>query len=513
MALDGYGLHKLLLKDCDEYIGDTLVASPADAKGRGILFSLEQDGEAASLAGSSVYLLWKHRTSGKRGCESFSAIGTDGKQWSVFYPAAMQEEAGVVDAQVMVSLPGGRSVSSRVFGIRVEPVVVGGTESADGFTLFVDAIKRYEDGAAEIEQLLGDLDGLQCIKGDKGDKGDAFTYADFTPEQLASLKGDKGDKGDTGAQGMQGIQGERGEKGEKGDKGDKGDPGEPGAKGDKGDAFTYEDFTEEQLAALKGDKGDKGDPGEDGAGASISATAPLALSEGGELSIDLSDYTKTQDGAPCLHAQWALPTLKVNERESNLTISPDYIAKGVKQGDFLFNQMYGTMARVQSLTFNASDNPVVEIMGAYDFGELRGFYATTEVDVAPGQTTESCLAVGIKHSFPAGCIFLNTTTGNLMQLIEETAPANTRSETPVKLKGLCNIYNNSGTSEEIALTANAPLTLSEAGVLSIDLNDYATKVYVGEQVPDVSEYVTNAQLTAAVNDAVSNLVNLEELNY
>ena len=36
-----------------------------------------------------------------------------------------------------------------------------------------------------------------------------------------------------------------------------------GPKGDKGDAFTYEDFTAEQLASLKGDKGDKGDPGDD----------------------------------------------------------------------------------------------------------------------------------------------------------------------------------------------------------------------------------------------------------
>ena len=62
-------------------------------------------------------------------------------------------------------------------------------------------------------------------KGAKGDKGDAFTYADFTPEQLAALKGEKGDKGD---------------------------------KGDKGNAFTYGDFTPEQLAALKGEKGDNG---------------------------------------------------------------------------------------------------------------------------------------------------------------------------------------------------------------------------------------------------------------
>ena len=71
-------------------------------------------------------------------------------------------------------------------------------------------------------------------QGEPGPKGDAFTYDDFTEEELAALKGDKGDKG---AQG---------------------DPGP------KGDAFTYDDFTEEELAALKGDKGDKGAQGEPG---------------------------------------------------------------------------------------------------------------------------------------------------------------------------------------------------------------------------------------------------------
>ena len=35
-------------------------------------------------------------------------------------------------------------------------------------------------------------------------------------------------------------------------------------KGDKGDAFTYEDFTEEQLELLRGPKGDTGPAGQDG---------------------------------------------------------------------------------------------------------------------------------------------------------------------------------------------------------------------------------------------------------
>ena len=44
-------------------------------------------------------------------------------------------------------------------------------------------------------------------------------------------------------------------------KGETGDRGEKGEKGDKGDAFTYDDFTAEQLADLKGHKGDPGDSG------------------------------------------------------------------------------------------------------------------------------------------------------------------------------------------------------------------------------------------------------------
>ena len=51
---------------------------------------------------------------------------------------------------------------------------------------------------------------------DTGNTGDAFTFDDFTPEQLASLKGATGDTGATGS------------------KGDKGDKGDTGAKGDTG---------------------------------------------------------------------------------------------------------------------------------------------------------------------------------------------------------------------------------------------------------------------------------------
>lgn len=51
----------------------------------------------------------------------------------------------------------------------------------------------------------------------------------------------------------------------KGPKGDIGPQGETGPKGDPGAAFTYNMFTEEQLAGLKGPKGDVGEKGATGA--------------------------------------------------------------------------------------------------------------------------------------------------------------------------------------------------------------------------------------------------------
>lgn len=51
--------------------------------------------------------------------------------------------------------------------------------------------------AAAVKTLETANDLIESgLKGDKGDKGDPFTYEDFTEEQLAALKGEKGDKGE-----------------------------------------------------------------------------------------------------------------------------------------------------------------------------------------------------------------------------------------------------------------------------------------------------------------------------
>ena len=119
------------------------------------------------------------------------------------------------------------------------------------------------DTGAKGEQGPKGDPGVQGEQGIQGPKGDAFTYSDFTEEQLESLRGpqgERGPKGDTGAKGEQGIQGPKGDTGAK---------GEQGIQGPKGDAFTYSDFTEEQLESLRGPQGEQGLKGEDGTGVTI----------------------------------------------------------------------------------------------------------------------------------------------------------------------------------------------------------------------------------------------------
>ena len=63
--LDGYGLHSLVWNRVDERFEEILVASSADAVGRGISLVVRQDGAAADLTGATAYLVWRHRVSGK----------------------------------------------------------------------------------------------------------------------------------------------------------------------------------------------------------------------------------------------------------------------------------------------------------------------------------------------------------------------------------------------------------------------------------------------------------------
>ena len=152
---------------------------------------------------------------------------------------------------------------------------------------------------ATNESVDSKIAAIELTPGPKGDKGDPFTYNDFTAEQLAALvgpqgpAGEKGDTGDVGPQGPQGIQGEQGPQGpagEKGDPGETGPAGADGAKGDKGDAFTYADFTAEQLEALRGPQGEPGANGDDYV---LTDSDKTEIANIAGANVDLTNYVTT----------------------------------------------------------------------------------------------------------------------------------------------------------------------------------------------------------------------------
>lgn len=143
-----------------------------------------------------------------------------------------------------------------------------------------EEIKRYNPSPVYIDTLVGSLKDdpqntqpitpsemeqfEQALNDGLNDLSDGLTRLDNEIDDLQEkvdtgyFKGEKGDKGDKGDTGLTGPQGERGEKGETGETGPQGIQGEKGA---KGDAFTYDDFTPEQLAGLVGPQGPKGEQG------------------------------------------------------------------------------------------------------------------------------------------------------------------------------------------------------------------------------------------------------------
>ena len=119
--------------------------------------------------------------------------------------------------------------SSNVYGEVAAPVEIH-ADIQTGAVIEVNIASTGPQGPTGEQGPKGDTGdtGPQGEIGPAGPQGDAFTYDDFTPEQLEALTGPQGPAGATGPAGP------------------------------KGDAFTYEDFTPEQLEALTGPQGPAG---------------------------------------------------------------------------------------------------------------------------------------------------------------------------------------------------------------------------------------------------------------
>lgn len=153
----------------------------------------------------------------------------------------------------MSGMTGGLSPAPKINGKLNAPQSLGGKvipRGEDGISPVVETSEI--EGGCRIE--ITDINGTKTVDlmhGEKGDKGDAFTYSDFTPDQLATLKGEPGYTPQKNVDYFDGSNGK---------------DGYSATHSWNGTTLTITSAAGTSSADLKGDKGDsikgdKGDPG------------------------------------------------------------------------------------------------------------------------------------------------------------------------------------------------------------------------------------------------------------
>ena len=245
-------------------------------------------------------------------------------------------------------------------------------------------------GIFEDSKATSSWAAIRIIKG-CGENGDA--PLDPTPteyEQLLKISEETKkiaqsvrDDADNGA-----FKGEKGDTGAKGDKGEKGATGATGAKGDKGekgDAFTYEDFTAEQLAALKGAKGDKGDKGEKGDTGDVNtlqmntACANALRGAASDSSVSLTDISPNEHtlgvkvgGKNLLSVMSLYPTITNNATPIHFKARQTYILSMTSTYEQYRIMLFGT--DINGTQFNATNpdnNKYIQGMYTGNTGRLQ----------------------------------------------------------------------------------------------------------------------------------------------
>ena len=282
-----FALQQMVWELCGDCSGGELIASPADYKTRGVAVDITLCEEPLDVSAHHVYLIWRHRQARKRGCEELFAMDAAAGRKAVYWPRAMACIEGVVECQLVLSYADGGSMTSRTFLVRVQEELIGSVDPGDGFTLFVDVIKRYEDATAD---LLGVAEQLRAeaaeggFKGDPGEPGKDGAPGRDGVDGKDGAPGRDGEPGPAGAPGRDGVDGKDGAPGRDGADGKPGDPGRDGTDGRDGASPNVTLETVDGVPVMKvecggvvtqatvlagpagsqGERGEKGDPGAKG---------------------------------------------------------------------------------------------------------------------------------------------------------------------------------------------------------------------------------------------------------
>ena len=216
--------------------------------------------------------------------------------------------------------------------------------------------------------------GPQGPQGEKGDKGDAFTYADFTAEQLAALKGEKGDTGAIGPQGPRGEQGPKGDTGAVGPKGNTGATGPQGQKGEPGPQGPKGDAGATGATGPQGPKGDKGDTGPAGVGVPNGGIAGQLLS-------------KTESGT-----EWIDPPQS--------GVQPDWNQNDDTKPDYVKNRPFYVGDHVETVLLEESTLSFEDEMGVYvaNFSQTSSVTVGETYKVSWDGTVYECTCVNMRDA-------------------------------------------------------------------------------------------------------------------
>lgn len=211
------------------------------------------------------------------------------------YPAAVKQEDGILTWEITSADIGDKAGSGQA-QITIQDADGTVIKTAIACTRIGESLGNATAPAPDpVETWIDKATGTLANVERAGNAAQAV--ADEVQRRLddGDFVGPQGPQGDRGETGPIGPQGPKGEKGDKGDRGEKGDTGPQGETGAKGDAFTFDDFTPEQLESLRGPKGDTGATGPQGTEGAVGPQGPQgAKGEPGKDAV--IDATLTQEG-------------------------------------------------------------------------------------------------------------------------------------------------------------------------------------------------------------------------
>lgn len=232
-------IKKISLEVCEPNLFKAIVAKQFDSKSRFLKVTFIDDNKKIDIPEAAEVIINAQRSDGEK--KSFAGETNNDGTVTVPLTSWMLELAGVVTADVSVIDSEGRKLTSSTFIIEVEVAACdnGDISEDENYDILVKLIEDVK----ELQKNGGGGGGVPgyspTVEVEETDNGHKVSITDVNGKKEFEVKNGKdGINGKDGYTPQKGIDYVDGEKGDK---------------GDKGDAFTYEDFTAEQLEALKGE--------------------------------------------------------------------------------------------------------------------------------------------------------------------------------------------------------------------------------------------------------------------